>query len=269
MRAQKAANFCIYCGATPARLTNEHVFPYALGGELVLPKSSCSECAHKTSQLELFVLRRMFGKTRTKLNMRSRKPDKRPKKYPIAVMMPDGSQRDHEVAGDEYPFHCTIPTYPPARALRGLLPSEVDELRIGVWSLCDEEQVERLKFQYGAADISLHMMDLNSSVFCRFLAKMAHGYAFATEIQDYIPLTREFILGAEVDPNFLVGCEDAITFQSDTDQGLFLRTWMSRTFYRGFVVAFIQFFPSENAPVYHVLVGMMPSVFARAQNSSL
>lgn len=263
MRAQKAANFCIYCGATPARLTKEHVFPYALGGELVLPKSSCSECADKTSQLELFVLRRMFGKTRAKLNMRSRKPDKRPNKYLITLTMPDGSQRVHDVAGDEYPFHCTFPTYPPARALRGLLPSEVDELRIGVWSLCDKEQVETLKLQHGAIDISLHMMDLNSSVFCRFLAKIAHGYAFATETQDYIPLTREFILGAEVDPNFLVGCEDAIRVQPDTDEGLFLKTWISRTLYPGFLVAFIQFFPSEDAPVYHVLVGMMPSIIAQ------
>lgn len=268
MRAQKAANFCIYCGASSGRLTNEHVFPYALGGELVLPKSSCSQCAQKTSQLELFVLRRMFGKARTKLNMRSRKPDKRPKRYPITLTMPDGSKRDHDVAGDKYPFHCTFPTYPPARALRGLLPSEVDELRIGVWSLCDEDQVERLKVQYGAVDISLHMMDLNSSIFCRFLAKIAHGYAFATEAQDYIPLTRDFILGAEVDPNFLVGCEDAITFQRDADEGLFLRTWISRSFYPGFVVAFIQFFPSEDAPVYHVLVGMMPSVIARTHRAT-
>ncbi|RKE85536.1 HNH endonuclease [Rhizobium sp. AG855] len=267
MRVQKAANFCIYCGAGAARLTNEHVFPYAFGGELVLPRSSCAECAKKTSQLELFILRRVFGKTRTKLQMRSRRPDKRPHRYPITLMMADGSQRDQYVSGDEYPFHCTLPTYPPARALRGKLPSESEEIRIGVWSICDEEEVQRLRLKYGAADISLHMMDLNSSVLCRFLAKMAHGYAFATETQDYVPLTREFILGGELDPNFLVGCEDAIKFEPHSDAGLFLRTWTSRTFYPGFVVAFIQFFPSTDAPVYHVLVGMMPHVVTRPQSA--
>ncbi|MDQ0423377.1 hypothetical protein J2045_004429 [Peteryoungia aggregata LMG 23059] len=257
MRALKAANFCIYCGGMPERLTDEHVFPYALGGELVVPKSSCPKCAEKTSRLELFVLRRMFGKARAKLQMRSRRPDKRPKEHSITLIMADGSEIDRLVSIDDYPFHFTCPIYSPARALRGLLPNEGQVRKIGIWSTCDEDQVHRLRLRYGAADVSLHMTDLNSTVLCRFLAKIAHSYAFATEVQDYIPLTREFILGLDIDPNFLVGCEDAFKIVPTSDDGLFLRTWISRSHYPGFVVAFIQFFPSRDAPVYHVLVGMM------------
>jgi len=46
---------CIYCGrdATEVLLGDEHVIPRSLGGSLVLPQSSCPECARKTSAFEL------------------------------------------------------------------------------------------------------------------------------------------------------------------------------------------------------------------------
>lgn len=268
MKADSAANYCIYCGSSAGKLSSEHVFPYALGGELVIPKSSCAECAKKTSQTELFVLRRMFGTARSKLKMRSRKPHNRPEKYPVTFTMEDGSSADKLVPSDDYPFHFTCIIYPPARALRGALPSLGGQLKIGFWSTCDEDAINNLKLKYGAADVSLHMLDLNSTILCRFLAKMAHGYAFATEAQDYIPLTREFILGLEIDPNFLVGCEDTLVFEADKDDGLFLKTWISRSHYPGFVVAFIQFFPARSAPVYHVVVGIMPSLLKASKSSN-
>ncbi len=41
---------CIYCGSTD-NLSNEHIIPYGLGGNLELPKSSCSRCARSRVSL--------------------------------------------------------------------------------------------------------------------------------------------------------------------------------------------------------------------------
>ncbi len=47
---------CIYCGATD-RLSDEHIVPYGLKGDIVLPKASCPDCATITSRIERSVLR--------------------------------------------------------------------------------------------------------------------------------------------------------------------------------------------------------------------
>ena len=41
------AHKCIYCGATPPRLNEEHIVPFAIAGDLaVLPESSCDCCTN-------------------------------------------------------------------------------------------------------------------------------------------------------------------------------------------------------------------------------
>jgi hypothetical protein len=45
-------NICIFCLTKAAKLTDEHVFPAALGGEITLKSSSCSRCNHSGSKFE-------------------------------------------------------------------------------------------------------------------------------------------------------------------------------------------------------------------------
>ena len=52
---------CIYCGATDAALSDEHVVPYGLGGSHVLRKASCCRCAAITSKFERKVMRELWG----------------------------------------------------------------------------------------------------------------------------------------------------------------------------------------------------------------
>src|SRR3712207_705268 len=42
---------CIYCGATN-ELTDEHVIPLALAGNIIVPDASCRACAAITSDFE-------------------------------------------------------------------------------------------------------------------------------------------------------------------------------------------------------------------------
>ncbi len=45
-------NVCIFCLAKSTKLTEEHIFPAALGGDIVLKNSSCSRCNHGFSKFE-------------------------------------------------------------------------------------------------------------------------------------------------------------------------------------------------------------------------
>ncbi|MCA1615176.1 MAG: HNH endonuclease [Acidobacteria bacterium] len=47
---------CIYCGTIEGGLSEEHVTPFGLGGQLVLLHASCKRCAKITSSLETTLL---------------------------------------------------------------------------------------------------------------------------------------------------------------------------------------------------------------------
>jgi HNH endonuclease len=69
---------CIYCGSTQTPLTDEHVVPYALNGNWVLPKASCKDCSVITGRVEQEILREELWHLRTALNFQTRRPAERP-----------------------------------------------------------------------------------------------------------------------------------------------------------------------------------------------
>jgi len=79
-----SAGLCIYCGRTEA-LTDEHVVPFGLGGNLVLPDASCSECNKLTSAFERRVLRGFMEDARVAGGFPTRRPKERPVSIPIQI----------------------------------------------------------------------------------------------------------------------------------------------------------------------------------------
>src|SRR5580692_4393967 len=77
-------NRCVYCLSTEG-LSTEHIIPYGLGSDLVLPKSSCESCRKATSKVEDFVLRRYLCPLRSYLSLPSRKPLQRPDGYKLTL----------------------------------------------------------------------------------------------------------------------------------------------------------------------------------------
>lgn len=63
---------CIYCGS-PDDLRDEHIVPFGLGGNLVLPDSTCGECADITSRFERSVLRGPMRPIRVMRGIQSRR----------------------------------------------------------------------------------------------------------------------------------------------------------------------------------------------------
>src|SRR5689334_22057896 len=64
---------CIYCGDDKSPLSDEHIIPDGLGGNLILVKASCFSCAKITGNVEQQVLQRTFGAVRAELGIRSPK----------------------------------------------------------------------------------------------------------------------------------------------------------------------------------------------------
>ncbi|HXZ41151.1 MAG TPA: hypothetical protein VEG68_10455 [Terriglobales bacterium] len=84
LKRYAALNQCAYCDATD-NLSDEHIIPFGLGGELVLPKGSCEKHRKATSKVEDFALRRYLCPLRSHLGLPSRKPHLRPDGYPFTL----------------------------------------------------------------------------------------------------------------------------------------------------------------------------------------
>src|SRR5690349_19283977 len=112
-RTYPPAGVCIYCGSN-AGLEDEHIFPYGLGGNLILPKSSCRNCSRRSSAYEGTCQRSMFGPFRMLYEMPTRRKKDRPETLPLKVKhaadQADWSTID--VPREEVPFLILLPEFP-------------------------------------------------------------------------------------------------------------------------------------------------------------
>lgn len=177
---------CVYCNSTK-ELSDEHIIPFSLGGNLILPKSSCSTCAKKTSSFELTCMRTMYGPLRLLYELPTRRKKKRPRKLPLKVKFsPDQSDWQLvDVAQEEYPFLVTFPYFDAPSILTGELKEKSEgpkASRLWIRGGCPYESFDVLLpslvrklnayslFPESRADVPS---------FCRLLAKIAYCYAIA------------------------------------------------------------------------------------------
>jgi len=164
---------CIYCGRED-QLTDEHVVPLALGGDLILPKSSCKTCNTITSKFELNVLRGYMSEARSVGNLPSRRKKNRPISVATTVIRSDESTTQIDVPVAKALAFLQMPIFEPVSFVYGPGP------RIGARITA----IETLKFgpdfqaflaDHKAVGISGKVrIDVNS--FTKLLAKMAYSY---------------------------------------------------------------------------------------------
>lgn len=166
---------CIYCGATN-RLTDEHIIPLALAGQIVLPDASCRTCAGTTSAFERRVFRGFMLDARTTGGYPTRRLKKRPQSLPLRIER-DGAFEQIELAPKEHPGLLVLPLLDPPGVLAGREPGA------GV-SICGYETIY---FGKNPTDVAkalavktirtTHNWDVTS--FARLLAKIGYGFAVA------------------------------------------------------------------------------------------
>jgi hypothetical protein len=187
---------CIYCGAKKFStnldrpLSDEHIVAEGLGGNLILPESSCGECAKKTGRIEGAVLRNMMWTPRLRLGIRgkSRKRDMANFLFKATV---DGKELPLKLPLADHPSILLLLAYQAPRVLSFRSPDADDVAGFWVHTLGSPTAA----IQLGAEKISSDGFD--TVRFNQMLAKIAHSFAVA-EVgpSNFKPLLPEFILRA-------------------------------------------------------------------------
>lgn len=104
---------CIYCGAQPSAeyaLSDEHIFPYGLGGKQMLLKASCSKCADITSRFEGKVQREDLLGLRTAAGFPTRHKKDRPKTLKLKIRR-GKAWIEVDVPTEDYVPVISVPTF--------------------------------------------------------------------------------------------------------------------------------------------------------------
>ena len=250
---------CIYCGAT-AGLTREHVMPYGLGGDLVLKDASCSTCANETSKLELRLLRGHWWPYRRFLGLPSRRSGETVPDLPVTVLQANGTSLSANLPMEKQSVALVFEFDPPS-ILSGTMRDDVPNApRVYMKNLAPFPSV----VQVAGVDYKLQSDEklnipvaIDAADLCRFLAKVAHGYAISRGGLNYCSsfVLPPVILGQTRGAQSYVGGISSPLIGSRLP-GSGLHAMMDRV-NNGFRTVYIQLFRDRGdpPPIYEVVVG--------------
>jgi hypothetical protein len=193
---------CIYCGVKD-NLSDEHIIPFALGGNLIMQKSSCPACAKITSAFELTCLRTMYGPLRLLYDLPTRRPPKRPKKLLLKVKYSADETEWQTILVDQkkYPFLVTFPYFEtPGIVSRNQIHQSKGPVTKRLWIrgaspyYSFHELLEKLLVELKAYSI-FPESKAEVPAFCKLLAKIAHAFAVAKlGLSGFTPVLKPIII---------------------------------------------------------------------------
>ena len=175
---------CIYCQRDGVPLSDEHIIPYGLNGDFILPKASCRTCADVTSGIERELLRGEMRQVRAALSFRSRRPSQIPKTFPLDVTR-GGVEKTIDAQIADHPIILPLPLYKPPAALnaydytKGIAFTGFQALTFGPSA---EQLLKRHVAEHASVTIRL-----DQNLFARLLAKIAYSFAVAHLGIDRVP----------------------------------------------------------------------------------
>jgi hypothetical protein len=236
-------------------LGREHIVPFGLGGELILPKASCRSCETITGRVEQMCLRGMFGPLRHAAGLQTRRPKERPSEFPLKLVSENGEVRIVMVPADEYPTTVHLIELPPARILRGLPDEGATPVMAIPWVWMDRRKLFALMNKLGQRDFNTRTGLLDPLSFTRMLSKIAHAYAVAElGVDSFQHLATGFILSGSAGINLLVGAQAILEPLEGSTASPYHLSIATHT--GGMIVVGIRLFGDLQAPVYHVVVGL-------------
>lgn len=254
MQKIKTLNECMYCGATED-LTDEHIIPLALWGDIILPKSSCKACAEITSKTERKVLKGFMQDMRNVANAPSRRKKKRPTSVERTLITPEGKSVQKNFGLDKTYSLLTVPTFSKATIFGG----ETIEEGINV------SGHQQLSFGVNISDFlsnnSVQGIEGKDSIdvisFARLLAKIAYGMAvfynglFPREESPILPI----ILNQSNDVGFWAGSLDSCLAKPESkSKHLVLIKSDKYNFSRAQTTSIIQLFNNSGLSAFEVAV---------------
>ena len=245
---------CIYCGSTDL-LSDEHIVPYALGGNLELPKASCEKCRKITAKFEGRVLRGSMWAVRTILNVQSRRPHARPTKGKLTISR-DGKEEIVWLPITEYPVALAFPIFAPPTVFGGNKVSGINVQRVALIQFGGPPLAE-VKERFGADDAYV-TQTYKVMEFARLIAKIVYSFAFALEAEGLIkyeesPVVRA-ILGETEDIGHWVG---SYTDPLEALPGVLHDVKILRHEDLGLIAGQIKLFADSQSPRYGAILGKL------------
>ncbi len=245
---------CIYCGKTDD-LRDEHIVPYGLGGNLILPKSSCGPCANITSKFELSVQRGSFWAARIFREIQSRRKHRRvPKCYPLTIER-NGEKETIQIPLADYPIILPFPLF----SVPAYLNPEGYENGIkleGMAFVSFGPRPEHVLKKFGAESISLQPRSDKPVDFARMIAKVAFSMAAAEGALVHLGNKHSpvlpAILGKVDDIGRWVG---TITDPIIGHKGHLHRVLIHKDDQKGLLIGDVQIFSDSQTPRYGVILG--------------
>jgi len=193
---------CIYCGDTASKLSDEHIVPYALNGNWILPKASCEKCSYITGQLiEQRVLRGELRHLRAALGFQTRRPSERPT---VICIQADG--RDIEVPINECPIMMHFIKFH-APGILGGRESAPGIDAVGTVTISWGPDPKQFAAQHGIKQLS-GQSTLRPAEFGRMIAKIGYSWIIARFGLKSIAenFVNPVILGSSDRIGHLIGC---------------------------------------------------------------
>lgn len=194
---------CIYCGSRvwsteqERKLGDEHIVAEGLGGNLVLPESSCKSCEEETSRFELVWLR-SFDAVRVEKGLRKKK--RRSPRVLVLTLQRNGQSVRKHIPAEQYPPMIVTLKFNPPEILSDSEQVE-KEFSGGVATAILPSFVRRLKqylYQGWSVTVPPAQRDATARQLGRMLAKIAHSYAVAElGLGGFQPFLQPIILGTD------------------------------------------------------------------------
>jgi hypothetical protein len=255
-RTYNPVGSCIYCLKVEPPLGAEHIIPYGLAGQDVLPKASCHRCGTITSKAELHCLRKIFMPVRFHTGAQSRKG--LPATLPVTVEA-NGLTKLRELSATEHPGYLFSFAFEQPYILDGLEPLGVKRGgRISIRAL-NPDNDQRLNKLAGKVTLPA---GFDAVTFARMIAKIGYAYAVAERgLSTFSPLVVDPILTEEPEDIWYVvgGRTTALPGPNMHRLELDEREIITPAFVRKkLLIASVQLFASYDMPAHQVIVGTLP-----------
>lgn len=243
---------CIYCGIdwSRSKLTDEHVVPFALNGQMVLKKASCLPCAAITGSIEQKILRGMLLEARTHLRMKTRRPKARPESFPVRIL--DGtSDTTQFLPISQNPLFIGLPVLDKAPILNGVTGSEyIGHVYPYMWNFFGVNN-QNQSYVANNSDKYKKFSEYDTRNFGLFLAKVGHcATMYSNGFVGYQPLLNDLIIRkSDLVWDYVGGCPNPMVEHRDASFFVNVRQTSEWT------IAEMSIFPHLGAPFYQVVTG--------------
>jgi hypothetical protein len=247
---------CIYCRAD-SNLTDEHIVPFALGGQHVLREASCHACAKITSKFELKVARDLWGDARTSFNAQSRR--KKNRWTSISMRDVNNPGNSFNVPASEYPAGFVFYKMGLPGILQGL-PEDVDVSSQWTFLIVDDDKRRNEFLKKQTSKLVLQFRHVPQE-FGQLLCKIAYGQLLTTcGLDDFGPLCLPYIMGQKVNVSHIVGGTFGAV-SPDPSAGYRLNTTgLIASPTKMLLIVTIRLYAKTHAPEYQVVGGEVNGV---------